>query len=507
MLRISVLAPLTALALALVPAAAQAGTVTWDANAITYSAAPGAGGAEDVAVGVEEDVAFVYSERGVTENSDQCEPDAEEPKAVLCTPTPAFVVFLLGFDDTVSPGNATAGRTLEAHGGEGADTLIGTPDGDKLYGDGGRDSMEGRSGDDLLEGGPEDDSIDAGPGNDTVRGGEEGDTLFGGEGSDTIDGGNGPDTFSDGPGDDKVTGGAGDDFFRPGTGRDTFDAGDGTDAIEYDTRAAAVTITLAGGADDGEAGEGDDLGTGVEAAKGGLGNDRIVGNNSGNTLLGGAGNDTITGGGADDRIEGNDGDDVIDTRDGRYDSVDCGAGNDTLYADPGDGAVACEVAPDADGDGFNADVDCAPLDPKINPGAGEVPGNNVDEDCKGGPMYLRVVNPINFLARKQGRRGVRFTSYKISEMVAGDVIELRCKGGKKRGCAFTTKRYVGRTGLVNVVGAFKRRPLQPGAALEVRVLRANHIGKVQLLKVNRRGKLSNTSLCLPIGATAAAPCA
>src|SRR5687768_17600087 len=115
------------LVLALAPAVAQAGTVTWTANVITYTAASDAGGGENVAVGVEDDVAFVYSERGVTENSDQCEPDMEEPLAVVCTPTPAFIVLLLGFDDTVSPGNLTAGRTLEAHGGAGFDTLVGTP--------------------------------------------------------------------------------------------------------------------------------------------------------------------------------------------------------------------------------------------------------------------------------------------------------------------------------------------------------------------------------------------
>ena len=56
------------------------------------------------------------------------------------------------------------------------------------------------------------------------------------------------------------------------------------------------------------------------------------------TCSAGPGNDSITAGRAEDRVEGNEGDDTIDTRDGRFDSIDCGAGNDTLFADPGDSA-------------------------------------------------------------------------------------------------------------------------------------------------------------------------
>jgi Ca2+-binding RTX toxin-like protein len=498
-----------ALLLALAPAAAQAGTVTWTSSAVTYNAAGDAGAAENVAVGVEEGSAYVYSERGVTEDTSECAPDPDESRAVSCTPTPAFIVFLLGFDDTASPGNAIGAATIEAHGGAGADTLIGSPNADKLYGDGGSDQIEGRGGNDLLEGGAEGDSLDGGPGNDTIAGGDEDDNIGGGEGNDAIDGGNGADSIDDGAGDDTVIGGPANDFWRPGTGRDVFTAGDGIDAVAYETRTAGVTMTLAGGADDGESGEGDDLGSTAEIATGGSGADRIVGNAAGNTLVGGGGNDSLTGGSGEDRIEGGPGDDTIDSRDGRYDSIDCGEGNDTVFGDASDDTRGCETAPDADGDGHNADVDCAPLDPLIHPGAGEVPGNAVDENCDKVALYLRVVNPIAYLTKKKGRRGVRFTAFKVSEVQTGDVIELRCKGGKRRGCAFTTKRYTGAAGkpVVNVLSAFKKRPLQPGASLEIRVLRVNWTGKVQLLKVNKRGKLTNTSLCLFVGTTAPKPCA
>jgi hypothetical protein len=46
--------------------------------------------------------------------------------------------------------------------------------------------------------------------------------------------------------------------------------------------------------------------------------------------------------------------------------------------------TGCEtVLLDRDGDGFNDDVDCNDLNPNVHPGAVEIPGNAIDENCDG----------------------------------------------------------------------------------------------------------------------------
>ena len=257
-----------------------------------------------------------------------------------------------------------------------------------------------------------------------------------------------------------------------------------------------------------KAGEGDNVAADVEDAIGGSGNDRIAAGPVPALLRGGGGNDSIAGGPGEDRIEGEQGDDVIDARDGRYDSIDCGPGNDTLFADPGDFAAECEIAPDRDGDGFLNEADCAPDNAAVNPNAAEIFGNPVDEDCKGGPSYFQVGATITYkLTTRKSPARVRFTSLRLSSLRAGDRVETRCKT-KARGCAFAVKKQTVKAGrlTLSLTSLFKRRYLRRGAVVEIRVVRANYIGRVLRLTVGRRADVKLTRRCLPVGGTKVGPC-
>jgi dipeptidyl aminopeptidase/acylaminoacyl peptidase len=70
--------------------------------------------------------------------------------------------------------------------------------------------------------------------------------------------------------------------------------------------------------------------------RGGSRADRLQGGDRAELVCGLGGNDAITGGAGRDRLFGEDGADRILAQDGEFDVVGCGAGRDTVDADPGD---------------------------------------------------------------------------------------------------------------------------------------------------------------------------
>src|SRR3954447_8080022 len=346
--------------LALAPAAANAASLTSDgAGNYTYTAAPGE--KNDLGLQFADDgssITFydygtpVTVPAGCTLNDEGQSPTCAAPKSVAVS---------LGDGDDSATRSGIETIPVVVHGGDGADWLRGDDSTDTLYGDGGKDKLEGFKGDDTLDGGDGDDDINGAAGADHLQGGAGNDKLN-------------PDYYSE-------------------PSADVVDGGPGIDTVEGDYFDGALTVqrplffTMAGGADDGRPGENDNivnverLNLGVSPTKyvgsdgddylkvaqatnagdisGGNGDDDLSGADGMEKIDGGTGNDRLVGGFNDDVITGGPGrdqiigdlptgdcgplwckypfgNDTINAQDGEVDTISCGWGTDTVYADAAD---------------------------------------------------------------------------------------------------------------------------------------------------------------------------
>jgi hypothetical protein len=157
---------------------------------------------------------------------------------------------------------------------------------------------------------------------------------------------------------------------------------------------------------------------------------------------------------------------------------------------------------DADGDGVAAPADCWDQNATVHPGAKEIPGNAIDDDCTGGDAPAKIAATIkNKWKAKNGR--VWVSAMSVLEAPEGARVEVSCKG---RRCPF--KR---RTATVNAKGnayllKFFKRKLRPKMTIEVRVTYPNSIGRVGRFRIKRADVPNMQRLCLPPGETKAKRC-
>jgi len=201
-------------------------------------------------------------------------------------------------------------------GGNGVDTFLVTAVRVEVYGVGGNDLFVVGHANALGS-----TVLDGGAGNDDFELFGSANNVTAGDGNDRVD------ALLDGlP--QHVSGGAGNDWIRGGSASDGIDGGPGNDSLFGE----GGTNTIHGGA-------GNDTVSASSTSKpqqlfGGPGGDRVVG---------GGGSDLLYGGTGHDRIVGNAGNDVVHAQDRVRDTIDCGAGRDTVYADRVDDvARSCE---------------------------------------------------------------------------------------------------------------------------------------------------------------------
>jgi len=384
-----------------------------------------------------------------------------------------------------------------------------------------------------------------------------------GSGSSTIEAGSGDDQLylgGNNSGADAVSMGPGNDVVNdPGFG-DVVDGGDGVDTVVFTSwTASPVVVSLDGQANDGSASSPHaNVEPSVEHVVAGPGPDQLDGSPGADTLEGAGGDDVLDGHSGADMLNGGDGNDTLLARDGVADTVDCGAGNDTAMVDPADTVTGCETVRYADDDEDGADVrqDCDDHNPAVHPGAADIPGDGIDQDCDGADarpavvpllvgldadgdgslapadcddhaasihpgakdtprdgidqdcsgadaQYARVSSPVTYDFHENDG-GTRVRSLRVTRVPAGGIVDVRCAGP---GCPFKTRRPGTRRGSAELRGLFAGHRLRRGAVVEVTITAPEMIAKVVRFTIRSGQKLPVAQvLCRAPGARRASSC-
>ena len=166
------------------------------------------------------------------------------------------------------------------------------------------------------------------------------------------------------------------------------------------------------------------------------------------------------------------------------------------------GAPAPTVpATDADKDSVSPPTDCDDTNSRVYPGAPEVVGDGLDQDCNGADATGRVSAVVAFAARTFSR-SARFTSLRVTEAPAAASVLVTCKG---KGCPKSRTFTVSQRGSVSLTRMFRKRRLRVGAVVTVAITTPNAIGKVRRLTVGR-GRVRGKTLCLSPGAVSPTKC-
>lgn len=166
-------------------------------------------------------------------------------------------------------------------------------------------------------------SVTLGSGDDTATGSDGNDSIFAGAGDDSLSGGDGADTLYGNEGSDTVDGGGGDDLINTRTSPGTGVPDVGMAYPDDPSTPQDESALFSYPADS-------DPNNDRDSVDGGAGNDTILTGDDDDTILGGSGNDLIDAGFDDDSVDGGLGDDTLQGQEGN-DTIEGGDGHDVIY--------------------------------------------------------------------------------------------------------------------------------------------------------------------------------
>jgi hypothetical protein len=182
----------------------------------------------------------------------------------------------------------------------------------------------------------------------------------------------------------------------------------------------------------------------------------------------------------------------------------CDGADERAAAPPPPPAVTVIALRDDDRDGASAAADCDDRDAAIRPGAPDRPGDRVDQDCSGADSRFPLIAPDPVVTGRwaAGRR-TRVLALRVRRAPRGARVTVRCRGG---GCPRRVGRVVATNGSATLTAHFKGRRLRPGAVVEVRVTAPGTVGRAVRWTVRRNKPPRGRRLCLPPGARAPGAC-
>jgi len=161
---------------------------------------------------------------------------------------------------------------------------------------------------------------------------------------------------------------------------------------------------------------------------------------------------------------------------------------------------------DQDDDGVQTPTDCDDGNPLIKPGAVDIPGDGINQDCSadGDADYPLPGVKIKYSVLTYPAGYSKFGKLTLAPVKAGDKVVLKCKG---RGCKFKKKTFNVKTDKprLSLLKPLKKAKLRKGAVVTTRMTRTGTYGSYARWKI-RATDSKFKSLCLRPGNTTPVKC-